>query len=50
MLVPKSDLSASTTGLTQDLVAQRMQERRILAELGNQPFTAKAGDDPVLFA
>ena len=41
---------ADTTGLTQDLAAQRMQERRILVELSNQPFTAKAGDDPVLFA
>ena len=41
---------ADKTGIASDLAAQRMQERRIQAELSGAPFTTKAGDEPVLFA
>jgi hemolysin D len=40
---------ADTSGLTQDMAAQRMQERRITSELTNQPFTPQPGDDLTLF-
>ena len=41
---------ADKTGLTTDLATQRMQERRILAELKGAPFLPQAGDDTALFA
>jgi hemolysin D len=41
---------ADTASVSQDLTTQRMQERRIQAELSNLAFTPKAGDDPILFA
>lgn len=33
-----------------ELAIQQMQERRIEAELANQPMLPKAGDDPILYA
>ena len=41
---------ADTSGLTQDMAAQRMQERRITSELTNKPFSPQVGDDLALFA
>ena len=40
---------ADKTGITNDLASQRMQERRILAELSGKPFGIKAGEAPTLF-
>jgi len=42
--------SAEKTGVASDLSQQKMQERRIKAELNNQPMLPQANDDPVLFA
>lgn len=41
---------ADKAGVVQDLALQLMQERRILAELGQQPMKLKTGDDAVLYA
>ncbi len=41
---------ADKTSVSIDLAQQRMQERRMLAELGQSPFLIKAGDDAALFA
>ena len=41
---------ADKTGIANDLASQRMQERRIQAELSGKPFGIKAGEDPALFA
>jgi hemolysin D len=41
---------ADKASVSLDLAQQRMQERRIVAELGQAPFLLKAGDDPTLFA
>ena len=42
--------SADKTSIANDLAQQRMQVRRIEAELTEQPMLPKAGDDPMLFA
>jgi HlyD family secretion protein len=42
--------NADKVGVSNDLQAQHMQERRIEAELGNQPMLRKAGDDALLFS
>ena len=42
--------NADKAGIANDLAAQRMQERRIQAELSGRPFSIKAGEDPALFA
>lgn len=41
--------SADKTGISNDLQAQRMQERRVSAELAEQPMLGKAADDAILF-
>ncbi|MBX9901814.1 MAG: HlyD family type I secretion periplasmic adaptor subunit [Burkholderiaceae bacterium] len=41
---------ADKAGITNDLAAQRLQERRIEAELNNLPMLRKAGDDATLFS
>jgi hemolysin D len=42
--------SADKASVASDLAAQQMQERRILAELADQPMMPKAADDPQRFA
>ncbi len=42
--------TAEKEGIANDLQHQTMQERRIVAELANQPMLSVATDDPVLFA
>jgi hemolysin D len=42
--------SADKSGIKHDLNSQRLQERRIKAELAEAPMETKAGDDPVMFA
>lgn len=42
--------SADKSGVSHDLQGQRMQERRIEAELSDMPMYAKAADDQALFA
>jgi hemolysin D len=42
--------SADKAGVVSDLATQRLQERRIAAELADQPMMPHAGDDPQRFA
>lgn len=42
--------AADTRAVESDLAAQQMQERRIAAELNEQPMGRGAGDDPHLYA
>jgi HlyD family secretion protein len=42
--------SADKAGVASDLATQRLQERRIAAELADQPMRPHAGDDPQRFA
>lgn len=42
--------NADQTGVSKDIDSQRMQARRIEAELANQPMPPAAGDDPQLYA
>jgi HlyD family secretion protein len=42
--------TADTATITNDLAAQLMQERRLLAELSGKPMAPKAGDDITLYA
>ncbi len=41
--------TADKAGVANDLAAQQMQERRIIAELNDQPMLSKAGDNPTLY-
>jgi hemolysin D len=41
---------ADRAGVRKDLDSRQMQQRRILAELDNQPMLPQAGDDPQLYA
>ena len=45
-----TEANADKAGLSADLAINRMQERRILSELKGTPFSAKTGDDSLLFA
>ena len=45
-----TEASADKAGLSADLAINRMQERRIVAELKGNVFSTKAGDDSVMFA
>jgi HlyD family secretion protein len=42
--------SADKASVASDLAIQQMQERRIVAELNDQPMLPKAGDDPQRYA
>ncbi|MGH8807703.1 MAG: HlyD family type I secretion periplasmic adaptor subunit [Noviherbaspirillum sp.] len=42
--------SADTAGISSDLAIQKMQARRIDAELNDRPMLPKVGDDPKLYA
>jgi hemolysin D len=41
--------NADKAGIANDLASQRMQERRVQAELAGKPFGIKAGEDPALY-